>query len=291
MLAPKPEILRTPTEVLLVTGPPGAGRSALLGSLLAGLPPGARAAVCVHQFAKAFGLETTPLERAAHYSEVYDFGSGCVCCSPDGDLVRVLQGLAAAEPPPTHLLIETTGLADPESFVKVFARPEHAAEFRLRGVVTVLSALGLARGGADEDEEATRQRERRGAQLAVSDAVVLSKTDLLDGTASEEAQARAAEMVAAQCPPGAALSSPVCLPERGVGWAELEALLPAAPLAAAEAGDACAPDQPAVSWGGWGATAGTHDGSFCTAVSVEDGCVLWAEALSWLEGLLESGRI
>ena len=51
--------------------------------------PGARAAICVHQFAKAFGLETTPLERAAHYSEVYDFGSGCVCCSPDGDLVRV----------------------------------------------------------------------------------------------------------------------------------------------------------------------------------------------------------
>ena len=51
-------------------------------------------------------------------------------------------------------------------------------------------------------------------------------------------------MVAAQCPPGAALyPTPVCLPERGVGWAELEALLPAsaAALAAAEAGDACAP--------------------------------------------------
>ena len=229
MLAPEPEpeILRSPTEVLLVTGPPGAGRSALLGSLLAGLPPGARAAVCVHQFAKGFGLETTPLERAAHYNEVYDFGSGCVCCSPDGDLVRVLQGLAA----PTHLLIETTGLADPESFVKIFVRPEHAAEFRLRGVVTVLSALGLAGGVADEDEEATRQRERCGAQLAVSDAVVLSKTDLLDGTASEEAQARATEMVAAQCPPGAALyPTPVCLPERGVGWAELEALDPPAGL-------------------------------------------------------------
>ena len=39
MLAPEPEILRAPTEVLLVTGPPAAGRSALLGSLLAGLPP------------------------------------------------------------------------------------------------------------------------------------------------------------------------------------------------------------------------------------------------------------
>ena len=35
----------------------------------------------------------------------------------------------------------------------------------------------------------------------------------------------------------------------------------------------------------------TTAGDDITAVSVEDGCVLWAEALSWLEGLLESGRI
>ena len=36
------------------------------------------------------------------------------------------------------------------------------------------------------DEEAARQRERCGAQLAVSDAVMLSKTDLLDGTEVDE---------------------------------------------------------------------------------------------------------
>jgi hypothetical protein len=31
--------------------------------------------------------------------------------------------------------------------------------------------------------------------------------------------------------------------------------------------------------------------SFCTAVSVEDGCVMWSRAKPWLEALLRSGRI
>eukprot|EP00451_Oxyrrhis_marina_P026920 CAMPEP_0204340938 /NCGR_PEP_ID=MMETSP0469-20131031/22967_1 /ASSEMBLY_ACC=CAM_ASM_000384 /TAXON_ID=2969 /ORGANISM="Oxyrrhis marina" /LENGTH=84 /DNA_ID=CAMNT_0051325569 /DNA_START=1 /DNA_END=252 /DNA_ORIENTATION=+ len=76
----------------IVTGLTGAGKSTVVNSLLARLPADAAVAVCVHHHAKAFMLETTPLEveqpGVVHFSEVFDFGSGCLCCSPDGDLTR-----------------------------------------------------------------------------------------------------------------------------------------------------------------------------------------------------------
>ena len=79
-------------ETVLVTGLPGCGRTSLVRNLLSSLPAGAAAHVCSHRFAKAFGLETTSLWQAgtspppalAGYSEVFDFGSGCVCCRCEG---------------------------------------------------------------------------------------------------------------------------------------------------------------------------------------------------------------
>eukprot|EP01043_Picozoa_sp_COSAG02_P096903 COSAG02_NODE_33151_length_504_cov_1.533333_1_plen_137_part_01 len=128
-----------PIGVVIITGLPGSGRTALLREILCTLPSSVAPAVCVHHFAKAFGLETSsplapsfssssscggtedagapPTAMVIHYSEVYDFGSGCICCSPDGDLARVLREIAGASAVsadrtarsrPSHLFIETT---------------------------------------------------------------------------------------------------------------------------------------------------------------------------------------
>ena len=294
-LQPEPEQPPPPPiEVLIITGLPGAGRTALLRELICTLPPSAATAVCVHHFAKAFGLETTcPLPASldggngavSHYSEVYDFGSGCICCSPDGDLVRVLREIAkppaatpgsedsrTRQPPrPTHLLIETTGLADPAPFVRVFAQPEHAATFKLRGVVAVLSAPelvllhaaagpvpgatagGEGRGSSADDALVTPEAERRALQLEVADVVLLTKADLLGHSldqalaadAEAAAVAEAERLVAAHCPPTTQLhpvalalqprdqrAAAVLAEERQLAWPALEAMLPEAGAAA-----------------------------------------------------------
>ena len=94
-------------------------------------------AVCVHRHAKGFGLETTRLllPPSASYHEVYDFGSGCLCCSPKGELVRVLAELTGR--PLGALVIETTGVADPTPFLKLLLEEEVARDFAIAAVVCV----------------------------------------------------------------------------------------------------------------------------------------------------------
>ena len=83
--------------------------------------------VILHQHAKSFGLETTVVNVEKHVElvsieQVFDFGSGCICCSPDGDLTRLLCDIASSNSSnkPTHIFIETTGVADVRSFARLF---------------------------------------------------------------------------------------------------------------------------------------------------------------------------
>lgn len=186
-------------ETILITGLPGSGRSTLVSSLLGSLPFGSRCAVCVHRHAKAFTLETTALPVAdppcAHYSEVYDFGSGCLCCSPDGDLSRLLADLRSRQDELllTHMLVETTGAADPTPFVKLFHQDIVREAFDLIGVVCVVDIIRGPWLLQDALAEVGPTHAMRGAaQLRISDAVVLN--DAAGGI--EASQARAAcEMV------------------------------------------------------------------------------------------------
>ncbi|CAD7974726.1 unnamed protein product, partial [Amoebophrya sp. A120] len=110
-----------------------------------------------------------------HFSEVFDFGSGCVCCAPDGDLMRQLVELQAelkrdhvetgsattvrdvedgrhqhAGPTTASssshfyyaLFVETTGLADPRPFLRVFqTEPTVCAHYELHAILCVVDSL------------------------------------------------------------------------------------------------------------------------------------------------------
>jgi hypothetical protein len=65
-------------HTVIVTGALGAGKSSCVNALLAALPKGAVAAVCVHAFALSFGLETTEQlhrDRIAFHDEVFGASS------------------------------------------------------------------------------------------------------------------------------------------------------------------------------------------------------------------------
>lgn len=188
-----------PVEALLITGLPGSGRSTLLADLLRSLRSSTAAespgcAVCVHRHARAFGLETLELAVAeppcVYYSEVYDFGSGCLCCSPDGDLARLLAELGSQRQKLglRHLLLETTGVADPRPFVALFERQQLASQsFRLAGVVCTVDLVRapalLARAG----QAGCAGTAARGAtQLQEADLLVLTKGDELHAVRSDD---------------------------------------------------------------------------------------------------------
>ena len=95
-----------PVEVVLVTGPAGSGKTAFISACAAALRDDKtrkNVGYMSHRFVQEFGCTAPlpqPLARAVaesgFYSSVFDFGSGCVCCSPSGDFQRALSSLPSS---------------------------------------------------------------------------------------------------------------------------------------------------------------------------------------------------
>ena len=102
--------------------------------------------------------------------------NGCICCTVRGDLVRILgeieQQRTAGELDFEHVIIETTGLADPAPVAQTFFVDDAvAAAYRLDAVVTVVDAKHAMRQ-LDENHEAQEQ-------VGFADRILVSKTDLV----------------------------------------------------------------------------------------------------------------
>ncbi len=135
----------------IISGGTASGKTTILNSLVQKLPLKSKAIVVLHQHAKSFGLETTKLVNKINkdgtstifsIEQVFDFGSGCICCSPDGDLTRLLSNISATNNSDniTHIFIETTGVADVRSFARLFSVEETITSyFELKGIVTVVN--------------------------------------------------------------------------------------------------------------------------------------------------------
>jgi G3E family GTPase len=120
--------------------------------------------------------------------EVLELPGGCLCCAMREDLARTLRDLldrrdAGTVRPFGRIVIETSGLADPAPILFTLgADPMLDARLSLTRVVTLVDAVT----GADT----LRRFAEAARQVAVADAVVVSKTDLaavspeLDGVLS-----------------------------------------------------------------------------------------------------------
>ena len=154
--------------VTVLTGFLGAGKTTLLARLLA-RPELAGAAVLINEVGE-IALDHHLVREVR--GDVAVLGSGCVCCTVRGDLVRALgelgRAIASGETPPVdRVLLETTGVADP---VGVLATLGQARDFHPARVVTVVDAV-LGAATLDRHPEAVKQ-------VALADRIVISKRDL-----------------------------------------------------------------------------------------------------------------
>ena len=94
---------------VLIGGWLGAGKTTLVNQLLR-QADGRRLAVLVNDFGE-LGIDAGLITGAS--DEVLELAGGCVCCSYGADLVGTLRRVAARDPRPDALLIETSGVADP----------------------------------------------------------------------------------------------------------------------------------------------------------------------------------
>ena len=160
-----------PVPVLLVTGFLGAGKTTVVNGMLAHAD-GRRIAAVVNDFG-AINIDAELIASASGgaLDGVVSLANGCICCTLEGDLLRTLASLLRRDPRPEHIVIETSGIADPADIVRNLMDP---AVFREAPLDTVLCVVDAAAPATMQEDALFR------AQLRAADVVALSKADLVD---------------------------------------------------------------------------------------------------------------
>lgn len=151
----------------ILTGYLGAGKTTLLNRLLSA-QHGKRLAVIVNEFGE-IGIDHHLVMHSDE--EILEMNNGCICCTVRGDLIRLVGRLLQRPQRFDHLVIETTGLADPGPVVQSFFMDEvMRANLELDAIVTVVDSKHIW-----EQWESSEAQE----QLAFADVIVLNKIDLV----------------------------------------------------------------------------------------------------------------
>ena len=153
--------------VTVLTGYLGAGKTTPLNRILTE-EHGKKVAVIVNEFGEV-GIDNQLIIDADE--EIFEMNNGCICCTVRGDLIRIIGNLMKRRDKFDHIVIETTGLADPAPVIQTFFVDEDMRDtLLLDAVVTVVDAKHIwAHWDADEAQE----------QIAFADVVLLNKTDLV----------------------------------------------------------------------------------------------------------------
>ena len=163
------------TPVIIVTGYAAAGKTTLANLLLGECRASAlRVGLIAHRQVEEYGIAPHPLDEAGvEYDEVYDFGSGCLCCSPSGEMTRLLsawaerllEGSLALD----LLLIKAAPLASPLVFARCIACASGtvADAFQLASIVAVVSPRRALRHLADGSPEWQARTQLEAADLVV----------------------------------------------------------------------------------------------------------------------------
>ena len=172
------------TPVTIVTGFLGAGKTTLVNHILKG-DHGKLIAVIENEFGAVSIDDALVGENMKEKEDVITMDNGCVCCTVRGDLVRALLTLKDRPKKFDHVIIETTGLADPAPVAfTFFINPEIADAYRIDSILCLADAKHI--GIHLEEEKPDGAVNEAVQQVAFADRILLNKIDLVSEAELEE---------------------------------------------------------------------------------------------------------
>ncbi|KAG6398877.1 hypothetical protein SASPL_140348 [Salvia splendens] len=169
-----------PVGVTVITGYLGAGKSTLVSSILNG-QHGKKIAVILNEFGEEIGVERAMInegEGGALVEEWVELANGCICCTVKHSLVQALEQLIERKERLDHILLETTGLANPAPLASVLWLDDQLeSDVRLDSIITVVDAKNL-RYQLEANHDSSSFPEAYN-QIAFADVVILNKVDLV----------------------------------------------------------------------------------------------------------------
>jgi G3E family GTPase len=171
-MTPSPATFKAPSRraggrlpVTLVTGFLGSGKTTLVNHILSNRED-VRAAVLVNELGD-IGIDNDLIIAAE--DGMIELNNGCICCSTNDDLVDSIVRVLERPEPVDHIIVETTGVADPLPVALTIQRPEFRDTLRLDAIVAVADAEQFSLDLFDSI--APRN------QLRYADAILLNKCD------------------------------------------------------------------------------------------------------------------
>ena len=160
--------------ITILTGFLGSGKTTMLNHWVH-QPEMKDCAVLINEFGSV-GLDHELVQQVDN--SVVLLSSGCICCTLQSSFVNSLldlfkKALRGEIPRFSRVVIETTGLADPGSLLSIICYDQFVAQrFRYDGTVTVIDASHI--------REQVKKQYESVKQIALADAIVISKEDLVD---------------------------------------------------------------------------------------------------------------
>lgn len=201
--------------ITIVTGYLGSGKLTLLEAI--GRTSNKRLAIILNEFGDTAAIEkaVTIQDQSTAVQEWLDLGNGCLCCTVKDNGVLAIENLVALSGDRIdHILLETTGVADPAPIARMFWLDDALAScVYIDGVVTVVDACNIAAclsdvGGhwhrsnnhllRDAEPAAVEKEAQRLAeglttahlQIALADVVLLNKIDKVDDAEAAQLEQR-----------------------------------------------------------------------------------------------------
>jgi G3E family GTPase len=205
-----PEAAENSVPIYILTGLLGSGKTSLLQHLIS--QENLKFIVIQNELSEEMGIESPMIMNGP--LSYYELPNGCLCCSSKDGLVNALEESvelmkrknADSKFTIDGILIECTGVADPQKLAEMFWEFHLNENLKLHGVLCLIDASSIQK--ILNGEKWPDLKEIAVKQIAVSDLIILNKIDLVEKYAITDIEKQLNDLVGLS-------ASPTLLTEHG----------------------------------------------------------------------------